>query len=156
MEADAIDNCDQAHAERMLKHLREYSHIALKGHFLVEESLGRIIAQHCRASFVLDNLNMTFYTKANLTRALVGDVHGTVLWVLVWKLYLIQVDVAQKVESPRVRRLIKEFVELKSQWADEPLPAAATDSHLASSFADSIQYVLGALATIEMDGRGSR
>ena len=143
---------DPAHAasEQTLQHLRELSHIALKGYRLVEESIGRIIAQHCRAASVLDDVKMTFYVKTKLARALVGDFHDAVMWSLVWRLHLIYNDVAHKVESPRLRRLMKNLVEEKARWAGESLPAIENDDQLASSLADSIQYVLGALATIEV------
>jgi hypothetical protein len=150
MRAVAIDQRAQATPEQRLRHLRKVSHIALKGHLLVEESLGRIIAQHCRAASVLDDVKITFYVKTKLARALVGDLHGTALWVLVWKLYLIHTDFVHKVESPGVRRLIKNLIEAKSRWAEESLPAIANDDQLATRFADSIQCILGALAAIEM------
>lgn len=150
MRAVAIDHCVQATPGQKLQHLRKVSHLALKGHLLVEESLVRIIAQHCRAASVLDDVKMTFYFKAKLARALVGDLHGAALWDLVWKLYLIHTDFVHKVESPGVRRLIKNLIEAKSRWAEEPLPAIANDDQLATRFADSIQCVLGALAAIEM------
>lgn len=145
----------QAAPEQSLQPLRELSHIALKGHRLVEESIGRIIARHCRAASVLDDVRMTFYLKTKLARALVGDLHDAVIWSLVWRLYLIYNDVAYKVESPRVRRLMKNLVEEKARWAGESLLAIANDNQLLASVADSIQYVLGALAAIEMQVWGN-
>lgn len=133
----------------MLQHLRELSHIALKGHLLVDESLGRIIARHCRAASVLDDVNMSFYVKAKLATALIGDPDDTMLWELVWQLYLIRIEIAQKVAGPRVSKLIKEFVEAKSQWAGEASPAIGNDDQLAARFCDSVAFVLGALAAVE-------
>jgi hypothetical protein len=155
MRVIAIRQSAQAAPEQPLQHLRELSHIALKGHRLVEQSIARIIAQHCRAAAVLDDVRMSFYVKTKLARALVGDLHDAVIWSLVWRLYLIYNEVAYKVESPRVKRLMKKLVEEKARWAGESLPAVANDDQLAFSAADSIQYVLGALAAIEMKVRGS-
>lgn len=153
MRVAAIRNTAQAAPEQSLQHLRDLTHIALKGHRLVEESIARIIAQHCRAASVLDDVRMSFYVKTKLARALVGDLHDAVIWSLVWRLYLIHYDIAYQVESPRVRRLMKNLVEEKARWAGESLPTIANDDQLASSVSDSIQYVLGALAAIEMQVR---
>ena len=153
MRVVAIRHPVQSVPEEPLRHLRELSHIALKGHRLVEESIGRIIAQHCRAASVLDDVRMTFYVKTKLARALVGDLHDTLIWNLVWRLYLIYNDVAHKGDSPRLRRLMKNLVEEKARWAGESLPAIANDDQLASIVADTIQYILGALAAIEMQVR---
>jgi len=50
---------------------------------------------------------------------------------------------------------MKKLVEEKARWAGESLPAIANDDQLAFSVADSIQYVLGALAAIEMQVQGN-
>jgi len=153
MQATVTDGRAQNTFEQVFGHLREFSHIALKGHLLVEESLDRIIARHCRAASVLDEVDMSFYVKAKLATALVGDSHYGVLWDLVWKLHLIRVEIAQKVESPRASQLIREFVEAKSRWASEPRQAVTNDDQLRSRFADSIAHVLGVLADVEANLR---
>lgn len=153
MGAAAIDHRVHAAPKQVLQHLHELNHIALKGHQLVEESLERIIAQHCRAASVLNDVRMSFYIKMTLARALVGDLHEPALWALVWRLYLIYIDVAHKVKSPRVSELIKNLIEEKARWVEEPLPSIENDDQLASSFVYSIEYVLGALAVIELEAR---
>lgn len=135
----------------MLQHLRDYSHIALKGHALVEEMLEQIIAQHCRAASVLESVNINFYIKAKLARALVGDPHGPDLWSLVWRLYLIRSSVVRTLENRGVRQSIGEFIRLASGWTKDTMPMISTDEHMASRFAGSIESVLGALAAIESE-----
>lgn len=147
----AIDHRTRVSREPMLQHLREYSHIALKGHALVEEMLDQIIAQHCCAASVLENVEINFYIKAKLARALVGDSRGLDLWSLVWRLYLIQSRVVRTLESRGVRQSIGEFIQIASEWTKSPMPMISTDEHLASSFAESIESVLGALAAIESE-----
>jgi len=139
-----------------LQHLREYSHIALKGHVLIDEMLNQIIAQHCCAASVLENVDINFYIKAKLARALVGDSRGADLWSLVWRLYLIRSRVVRTLESRGVRQSIGEFIKLASEWTKSPVPLISTDEHLASSFAESIESVLGAFAAIESEARERR
>ena len=145
----AIAHRTRVRREPMLQHLRDYSHIALKGHVLVEDMLEQIIAQHCCAASVLEDVEMNFYIKAKLARALVGDPHGPDLWSLVWRLYLIRSRVARTLKSRGVRQSIGEFIQLASEWTKNPMPIISTDEHLASSFAESIESVLGTLAAIE-------
>ena len=122
----AIAHRTQVRREPMLQHLREYSHIALKGHALVEEILEQIIAQHCRAASVLENVEINFYIKAKLARALVGDSRGPDLWSLVWRLYLIRSRVARTLKSRGVRQSIGEFIHLESQWTKNTMPTIST------------------------------
>lgn len=143
----------QAERKRLLEHLGEFNHIALKGHLLVDESLGRVIAQNCRAASVLDDLRMSFYVKSKLARALVGDSQDAMLWGLIWRLYLIYVDVAHKTESPRVRQLIVTLIEQKCEWKEQPFPGIANDDQLAMNFRDAIESILDALAAIEIQAR---
>jgi len=149
----AITHRGQAVSQQLLKHLDELNHIALKGHLLVDESLGRIIVKHCRAASVLDDLRMTFYVKTKLSRALVGDPQDAMLWALLWRLYLIHNDVAHKTESPGLRQLIQTLIEEKCEWKQEPLPAIANDAQLTTSFRDSVESMLDALAAIEMQAQ---
>jgi hypothetical protein len=135
--------------ERVLQHLRDHNHIALKGQTLVEQSLGRIIAQHCSAASVLDGVNIPFPIKSKLARALIGDSHGTALWDLVWRLYLIRTEIACRVDSPGVRRSIRKFIAEESRWAQTSIPTISSDSDLASGFAGSIESLLDVLAAVE-------
>jgi len=153
MRTAVIDHHSQEVRERLLNHLGDVDHVALKGHRLVDESLGRIIAQHCRAPSVLDDLRMSFYVKTKLSRALVGDPQDAMLWGLLWRLYLIHNDVAHKTESPRVRQLIQTLIEEKCEWKQEPRPGIANDAQLTTSFRDSVESMLDALAAIEMQAQ---
>lgn len=150
METAAIDHRAQPASGCLLKHLSELNHIALKGHLLVDEFLGRIIAQHCRATSVLDDVRMSFYVKSKLARALVGDPQHAVLWSLIWRLYLIYIDAAHKTESPRIRQLIQTLIEQKCEWKEESLPVIVDDNQLVNIFRDSVESVLNALAAIEI------
>jgi len=152
METAAIGQRAQPASGHLLKHLNEFNQIALKGHLLVDESLRRIIAEHCRAASVLDDVRMSFYVKSKLARALVGDPQHAMLWGLVWRLYLIYIDVAHKTESPRVRQLIQTLIEQKCEWKAESLPVIVSDDQLTINFRDSVGTVLDALAAIEIQG----
>ena len=149
MRVVAIGHRAPTQRERRLVHLRDHNHIALKGQTLIEQSLGRIIAQHCRSASVLDGVNIPFHIKSKLARALVGDSHGTALWDLVWRLYLIRTEIACRAESPGVRRSIREFIAAESRWAQTPTPTTSSDNDLASGFAGSIESLLDVLAAAE-------
>jgi len=149
----AIEHRTQAGGKGLLEHLGDVSYIALKAHLLVDKSLGRIIAQHCRAASVLDDLRMNFYVKSKLARALAGDPEDTMLWGLIWRLYLIYTDVAHKMESPRVRQLIQALIEAKCEWKGQSLPAIANDDQLATSFRDAVETVLDALAAMDLQAQ---
>ena len=152
METAAPGHRAQPASGHLLRHLSEFNHIALKGHLLVDESLARIIAQHCRSASVLDDVRMSFYVKSKLARALVGDPQHAALWGLIWRLYLIYIDVAHKTESPRVRQLIQTLIEQKREWKNESLPMMADDDQLVNMFRDAVATVLDALAAIEIQG----
>ena len=152
MEVIAIDHRARAQHEPTVEHLRECSHIALKGHVLVDQVLGRIISHQCRAAYALEGVEINFYVKARLARALVGDSHGTAVWDLVWRLYLIRTEIVHTLESPGVKGPIREFIAMESQWAHKSMPTIPEDDQLASSFADSIQSLLDVLAAIERRG----
>lgn len=139
--------------DHVLQHLRDHNHIALKGQALIEQSLGKIISQHCCAASVLDGVNIPFHLKAKLARALTGDSHGTALWDLVWRLYLIRTEIACRTESPGVKRSIREFISEECRWAQGAVPNISHDNDLAYRFACSIESLLDVLAAIERKGR---
>jgi len=149
MRVVAIGHRAPTQRKGMLQHLRDHNHIALKGHSLLEQSLGRIIAEHCRSASVLDGINIPFPIKSKLARALVGDSHGAALWNLVWRLYLIRTEIACRADSPAVKRSIREFIAEESRWAQTSTPTIASDNDLASGFADSIESLLDVLAAVE-------
>ena len=154
MNVVAIDSRNAVRRELTLRHLRQCSHIALKGHVLVDQALGRIISQRCLAAHVLDGVDIDFYQKAKLARALAGDMYGADPWDLVWRLYLIRNEIAYRVESHSMRPLMTEFVRVESEWSRTAMPSVSNDDELARSFADSIESLLVALAAIE--GRGHK
>ena len=151
----AIGHGAPRNRERMLQHLRNYNHIALKGHALIDQSLGSIIAKHCRSAPVLDGVNIPFHIKCKLARALVGDSHGAALWNLVWRLYLIRTEIACRADSPGIRRSIREFIAEESRWAQTFTPTISNDNDLASGFADSIEVLLGVLAAVERSAQAN-
>lgn len=156
MKVVAIDSRRSARCEPTLQYLREYSHIALKGHVLVEDAITRVVLEHCRAAHVLDGVKIDFHLKVKLARALAGDACGANLWDLVWRLYRIRNEMAHRLESHEIRPLIEEFVQLESTWSTKATPTISNDSNLARSFADAIESLLAALAALETPGHQIR
>lgn len=153
MRVVAIGHRASMQRDRVLQHLRDHNHIALKGQALVEQSLGTIIAQHCCAASVLNGVNIPLHIQSKLARALIGDSHGTALWDLVWRLYLIRTEIGCRVDSPGVKRSIREFIAEESRWSQSAMPRISNDNDLASGFAGSIESLLDVLAAVERRGQ---
>lgn len=137
--------------QRIVKHLPaqgELSLIALKGHLLVEELLGEIIAHHCREPKVLDTVEMGFYVKAKVVCALLGRLASGEIWGLSHKLNSIRNDYGHHLESQTVNTKIMEFVELKCHYEGVAVPKPNSDEDFARLFSNSIAYLLGALAAV--------
>lgn len=106
---------------RILTHLPktdDLTLITLKGHLLIEEVLDDLIFLKCKEPEVLRNVDLSFFVKARMARALVGSslADGSVLpehvWDMIDALNSLRNELAHTLESSKVESKANRFIEL--------------------------------------------
>ena len=130
--------------KRLMPSSDDMTLVTLKGHLLAEEMLDEIIRSRCRAPSVLDEVNLSFFIKSRLARALVGPpFNNNKAWEMLDALNELRNDLAHKLESTkfqaRVDKLHKTVGFLTIDASVKPGRAVKM----------SISFLLGRLSAVE-------
>ncbi len=133
--------------ERITQHLLpsdDLTLITLKGHLLVEELLGEIIASYCKNPDALEG-DIGFAVKLKFARALTGAEELALVWNACQKLNALRNALAHKLEHPEAQKRLVSFIAIFNDPATEwkPTGEQATDVKRA------ILFLLGALQEID-------
>lgn len=115
-----IDAEAETRIERVRMHLpsgNDLTLIALKGHLLAEEALDDLIRFYCKQPEHLDDVEIRFFVKARIARALSGHIVWTGLWPLIDALNSVRNDLAHNLESPKLRDRAIRFLNLRKELA---------------------------------------
>ena len=124
---------------RLLEHLPttdDLSLITLKGHLLIEEILGDLLSAKCKDPASLLNLDLSFYKKLGLVRALYGDrlneeiVLPPRTWDCVEALNALRNELAHKLESKAVNGKLDRFISLAFDQVEKPAEFATKADEL--------------------------
>lgn len=118
--------------------------VTLKGHLLAEEMLDEIIRTRCRDHSALKGVDLSFFVKTRLARALVGHpFNNNKTWDMLDALNELRNDLAHRLESKkfqaRVDKLHKTVGFLTSETSEKPGRAVKV----------SVSFLLGRLSSIE-------
>lgn len=146
-----IDAAAEARIERVRKHLpagTDLTLVTLKGHLLVEEALDGLIATACSEPHHLENVEIRFFVKARLARALCGHILWPGLWPMIDALNAIRNDLAHHLDSPKLQERVVRFLNLRREHMallDDP-PIDPTDwSAVGERFRSDLSLLLGQL-----------
>lgn len=115
-----IDSEAEIRIERVRTHLpagNDLILIALKGHLLAEEALDDLIRFYCKQPEHLDDVEIRFFVKVRIARALSGHIVWTGLWPLIDALNSVRNDLAHKLESPKLQDRVIRFLNLRKELA---------------------------------------
>lgn len=115
-----IDPEAEIRIERVRKHLpagNDLTLIVLKGHLLAEEALDDLIRFYCKQPEHLDDVEIGFFIKARIARALSGHIVWTGLWPLIEALNSLRNAVAHKLETPKLRDRVTKFLIRRKELA---------------------------------------
>lgn len=146
-----IDAEAEIRIERVRTHLpagNDLTLIALKGHLLAEEALDDLIRFYCKQPEHLDDVEIRFFVKARMARALSGHIVWTGLWPLIEALNSVRNDLAHKLESPKLRDRIIRFLNLRKELAPllyDPEIDPNNWEAVAERFRSDISLLLGQL-----------
>ena len=154
-----IDAEAEIRIERVRKHLpagNDLILIALKGHLLAEEGLDDLIRFYCKQPEHLDDVEIGFFVKVRLARALSGHIVWTGRWPLIDALNSVRNDLAHKLESPKLRDRVIRFLNLRKELApllyDPEIDPTNWDA-VAERFRSDISFLLGQLTGAGMMAR---
>src|SRR3990167_866653 len=90
--------------------------VVLKGHLLAEEILENLIKAKCRKPEALENIEIGFFLKVKLARALVGDTHPNgiifpdAVWGMLEALNSLRNELAHALEPKKLDAKIQRFL----------------------------------------------
>lgn len=146
-----IDAEAEIRIERVRTHLplgKDLILIALKGHLLADEALDDLIRFYCRQPEHLNGIEIGFFVKARVARALSGHIVWTGLWPLIDALNSIRNDLAHKLDSPKLRDRVIRFLSLRKELApllNDPEIDPSDREAMAERFRSDIAILLGQL-----------
>jgi hypothetical protein len=146
-----VDAEAEIRIERVRKHLpagNDLTLIALKGHLLAEEELDELIRFYCKQPEHLDGVEIRFFVKARMARALSGHLVWTGLWPLIDALNSVRNDLAHNLESPKLRDRVVRFLNLRRELAPllyDPEIDPNSWEAIAERFRSDISLLLGQL-----------
>lgn len=155
----SVDEIGQAREERFKEHLPEtddFALLTLKGHLLVEEILDVLIKSYCSEPQHLDNVEIRFFVKAKIARALVGGLFPESMWLMIEALNTVRNDLAHNLESGKLKEKIQKFTDIKYQHNPELQREnvnLSTAEDLAKELKKSINYLFGQLSVAEIVAR---
>ena len=89
--------------EEHLSEIDEVTHTVVKAHLIVEEALNRGLEVAFPNSQYITSLNLRFYQKVRLLRAVSGKYHDELVWELVLALNELRNAIAHSLSSPRIQ-----------------------------------------------------
>lgn len=153
--ADKVPLQIDAEAEIRIKRVRTHlpsgndlTLIALKGHLLAEEALDDLIRFYCKQPEHLDDVEIRFFVKARIARALSGHIVWTGLWPLIDALNSVRNDLAHKLESAKLRDRVIRFLNVRKEFAPllyDPEIDPSNWEAVADRFRSDISILLGQL-----------
>ena len=155
----SVDAIGQAREERYRKHLPETDDVVLltlKGHLLVEEILDVLIKSSCAEPQHLDDIDVRFFIKAKLARALHGPLFPNSMWLMIEALNTIRNDLAHNLESDKLKERIKKFAKIRYDHNPDlrrEEMGLDSDASLAKELARSVSHLLGQLSVAEIVAR---
>lgn len=127
--------------------------VALKGHLLAEEVLDDLIRFYCKQPEYLHDVEIRFFVKARIARALSGHIVWTGLWPLIDALNSVRNDLAHKLEGAKLRNRIVRFLDLRKELAPllyDPEIDPSNWEAVAERFRSDISLLLGQLTAAGM------
>lgn len=82
----------------------------LKGHLIVEQHLLKYLEKHLPNAKALENEDLKFGRKLSLAKALSADKGDDWLWAALHTLNQVRNEMAHKLDSPKYRTLLQDFV----------------------------------------------
>jgi hypothetical protein len=89
--------------EEHFSKMDEVTHMVLKGHLIVEEAVNKNIEGGFPNSQYITALNLRFFQKVQLLRAVSGRHHQEPIWDLILALNELRNAIAHSLESPRIQ-----------------------------------------------------
>jgi len=156
-----MDQSSDARFERFNEHLPksdDYELIVLKGHLLVEEILENIIKSQCQAPDVLDSVEIGFFLKSRIARALIGGKfrNGLKLPETIWS----KIDSLNSLRNELVHSLkdkekidsrVDKFILEVKNLVEEPMPEISRSRSLRRCISNILGYFAAIEATVIMN-----
>ncbi|EJK99924.1 hypothetical protein [Pseudomonas chlororaphis] len=131
--------------------------IVLKGHLLAEEILENLIRAKCRLPEALDGIEIGFFLKTKLARALIGNSHpnGLILPESVWgmldALNSLRNELAHALEPKKLEAKIQRFLSFAPKSNKGNKSKQESNAALYSAIASTLSY-LACFETIALTG----
>ncbi len=131
--------------------------VVLKGHLLAEEILENIIKSKCRKPEVLNNVEIGFFLKVKLARALVGDTHpnGKIfpdsVWAMLEALNALRNELAHALEPKKLDAKIQRFLACSPPSVKKPKDKSQINKALYIAVIGTLSY-LTCFETIALTG----
>jgi len=131
--------------------------VVLKGHLLAEEILENLIRAKCRMPEALDGIEIGFFLKAKLARALIGKSHqnGIILpdaiWTMLEALNALRNELAHALEPKKLEAKIQRFLSSAPKSSKKPRRDEAPNIALYSAVVSTLSY-LACFETIALTG----
>ena len=131
--------------------------IVLKGHLLAEEILEPIIRAKCRLPEALDNIEIGFFLKAKLTRALIGNSHPNGLifpesvWGMLDALNSLITELAHSLEPKKLEENVHWFLSSAPKSNKKIKSKQESNAALYSAIISTLSY-LACFETIALTG----
>jgi hypothetical protein len=155
----SVEKIGQSREDRFKEHLPDTDDLALlalKGHLLVEEILDVLIKSYCAEPRHLDSVEIRFFVKAKIARALTGNIFPDSMWKMIDALNTVRNDLAHALESKKLKERIRQFINIKYEHNDKLQQEGVSPDgpdYIAKELAKSIHYLLGQLSVAEIVAR---
>lgn len=142
-----------ARFKRLQKHLPKQSDsivVILKGHLLCEEILDSLIKKHCKDQEAIDSVEITFFLKIHIAKALIGRKLGdyyvpSQVWEIFESLNSLRNELAHSLESEKVSSKIQRFLSVAHPEKKQCVEKLVVESVLN----DAMVHALGYLSSFE-------
>lgn len=131
--------------------------VVLKGHLLAEEILENLIKSQCRFPEALDGVEIGFFLKTKLARALIGSSHpnGLLLTDKVWgmleALNSLRNELAHAIEPKKIEAKIHRFLSCAPISSNKNLSKQNSNAALYSAIVGVLSY-LTCFETVALTG----
>jgi len=151
---------DEARKNNAIKDIQEHlsqvdevALIVLKGHLLIEESLGRIISNFVFHEDKIDSARLSFYQKVWIGRSMSLREQDNSMWDLIVAINALRNDLAHSLNSPKRQNKIDRVLSLYEaetvDMEDGPKLSEFDEAHIKIAFA--ISLCTGFLSTFEAE-----
>jgi hypothetical protein len=132
--------------EEHLRFVDESALVVLKGHLVIEETLGEIISTFVFHGEYLEEARLTFAQKVAVARTMSLDEHENEMWQLIVAINSLRNDLAHSLQSPKRATKTKALIDLhKKLGGTVKMPdGKEVPEHVVLSF--TISFSLGFLS----------